>query len=65
MERSAALSPGSEFLEPGDNCWKMARADRLACIVNGADYFRFITSAKRLLFIENRFPSSSAIADAL
>jgi phospholipase D1/2 len=33
------------LLQPGHTCWKLARADRLAVIVDAADYFRAAKSA--------------------
>jgi len=46
---------GSIF-RPGTNCWRIERADRLALIVDGADYFRalrqaFVQSKRELLLI--------------
>lgn len=43
-------------LEPGRTCWRIARADRLTCIVDAADYFRHAKSAmlqaeKRIMLI--------------
>lgn len=43
-------------LEPGNTCWRIARADRLTCIVDAADYFRHAKSAmlqaeKRIMLI--------------
>ncbi|WP_067814690.1 phospholipase D-like domain-containing protein [Nocardia inohanensis] len=43
-------------LVPGETCWQLARADRLACIVDAADYFRHVKSAmlqarKRIVLI--------------
>lgn len=32
-------------LEPGRNCWRVARAHRAALIVDGCDYFRFVRKA--------------------
>ena len=32
-------------LEPGGNCWRIARADRAALIVDAADYFRIVRGA--------------------
>jgi len=31
--------------KPGENCWKTARADKVAVIVDAADYFRIIHQA--------------------
>ncbi|WP_330179806.1 phospholipase D-like domain-containing protein [Nocardia sp. NBC_01503] len=44
------------ILIPGETCWQLARADRLACIVDAADYFRHAKSAmlrarKRIVLI--------------
>lgn len=33
------------ILEPGRNCWRIERADRLAFLVDGADYFRALRYA--------------------
>ncbi|WP_246023324.1 phospholipase D-like domain-containing protein [Nocardia yunnanensis] len=43
-------------LVPGETCWQIARADRLACIVDAADYFQHVKSAmlqarKRIVLI--------------
>ena len=43
-------------LEPGRTCWRIARAERLTCIVDAADYFRHAKSAmlqakKRIMLI--------------
>ncbi|TCJ97443.1 phospholipase D-like domain-containing protein [Nocardia alba] len=44
------------ILTPGETCWQIAEADRLACIVDAADYFRHAKSAmlqarKRIVLI--------------
>jgi phosphatidylserine/phosphatidylglycerophosphate/cardiolipin synthase-like enzyme len=44
------------ILSPGETCWQIAEADRLACIVDAADYFRHAKSAmlqarKRIVLI--------------
>ncbi|GAC70668.1 phospholipase D-like domain-containing protein [Gordonia soli] len=44
------------LLVPGDNCFATGRADRLACIVDAADYFRhakaaMLTAQRRILLI--------------
>ena len=31
--------------QPGRNCWRIDRADRFACIQDGADYFRLVREA--------------------
>lgn len=35
------------MLRPGDTCWRIERAARLAVIVDAADYFRTIRTAIR------------------
>ena len=32
-------------LEPGRNCWRVARAHRASLIVDGCDYFRLVRQA--------------------
>lgn len=43
------------FLVPGENCWRIERADRLAVIVDAADYFAAVKSsilqARRRVFL--------------
>ncbi|QIS03362.1 phospholipase [Nocardia brasiliensis] len=44
------------ILTPGETCWRIARAERLACIVDAAEYFRHAKSAmlqarKRIVLI--------------
>lgn len=34
-----------EVLSPGRNCWRIERADRLALIIDAADYFRAVKAA--------------------
>jgi phospholipase D1/2 len=41
----------SPILEPGRNCWRLARADRAAVIVDAADYYRL---AKRAMLKAER-----------
>ncbi|MFC4374533.1 phospholipase D-like domain-containing protein [Nocardia halotolerans] len=50
------MSDEQRILIPGETCWQIARADRLACIVDAADYFRHAKSAmlrarKRIVLI--------------
>jgi phosphatidylserine/phosphatidylglycerophosphate/cardiolipin synthase-like enzyme len=33
------------IVQPGRNCWRLDRADRFACIQDGADYFRLVREA--------------------
>ncbi|MEU5844446.1 phospholipase D-like domain-containing protein [Rhodococcus sp. NPDC047139] len=47
---------GETVLQPGRTCWRIARAERLTCIVDAADYFRHAKSAmlqaqKRIMLI--------------
>lgn len=47
---------GRPLLAPGQNCYGIGRADRFACIVDAADYFRFAKQAmlgahKRIMLI--------------
>lgn len=47
---------GERIAVPGETCWRVDRADRLACIVDAADYFRYAKSAmlqarRRILLI--------------
>ncbi|MES2844737.1 MAG: phospholipase D-like domain-containing protein [Pseudomonadota bacterium] len=44
MTHETAATP---ILRPGDTCWRIERADRLAVIVDAADYFRTIRTAIR------------------
>ena len=37
--------PGSSLFEPGRNCWRVARADRLSLLVDGAEYFAALREA--------------------
>ncbi|HZC51872.1 MAG TPA: phospholipase D-like domain-containing protein [Mycobacterium sp.] len=33
------------LLAPGQTCWRIARADQFACIIDGADYFKHVKAA--------------------
>ncbi|MDT5093516.1 MAG: hypothetical protein QOH60_2879 [Mycobacterium sp.] len=33
------------LLVPGQTCWRVERADQMACIVDAADYFRYVKAA--------------------
>jgi phosphatidylserine/phosphatidylglycerophosphate/cardiolipin synthase-like enzyme len=33
------------LLTPGRTCWRIARADQFACIIDGADYFKHVKAA--------------------
>src|SRR3569623_1978833 len=39
------VSGMNQNLEPGRNCWRIERADRVACLVDGADYFRALRAS--------------------
>jgi phosphatidylserine/phosphatidylglycerophosphate/cardiolipin synthase-like enzyme len=41
----ARTSENAGIVEPGRNCWRVARADRFACIQDAADYFRLVRQA--------------------
>jgi phospholipase D1/2 len=49
------MSPAGPMLQPGRNCWRVARADRLRCIQDAAEYFalvrRALLSARHSVFI--------------
>jgi phospholipase D1/2 len=38
-------SPARLQLEPGRNCWRVERAERLRCVQDGAEYFRLVREA--------------------
>ena len=33
------------LLTPGETCWRVERADQFACIIDAADYFRYVKAA--------------------
>jgi phospholipase D1/2 len=39
----ATVAP--KILAPGDNCWRIDRAERFSCVQDAADYFRFVRHA--------------------
>lgn len=39
------MTPHAPLFRPGSNCWKVARADRAALLVDGEDYFRAVRAA--------------------
>ncbi|MEV0542771.1 phospholipase D-like domain-containing protein [Nocardia salmonicida] len=50
------MSDERQILTPGETCWQIAQADRLACIIDAADYFRYAKAAmlrarKRIVLI--------------
>lgn len=52
--RSTAVSRDS-ILRPGENCWRVERAERFRCVQDGQEYFRLVRdallSAKRTVFV--------------
>src|SRR5690606_11778526 len=44
---AAGMTSGNDaaLLRPGETCWRIARADRLAVIVDAADYFATVRAA--------------------
>ena len=54
--RDADMKDDPSLFRPGENCWRVDRADRLALIVDAADYFRalrevMIAARRELLLI--------------
>ncbi len=39
------MSTPSSLLTPGETCWRVARADQFACIIDAADYFKHVKAA--------------------
>ncbi|MCD6069868.1 MAG: phospholipase [Microvirga sp.] len=39
--------PGGSILSPGQNCWRMAQADRASVLIDGAPYFAWLEAALR------------------
>ena len=37
--------PDDRLLTPGETCWRVARADQFACVIDAADYFRHAKAA--------------------
>ena len=37
--------PDDRLLIPGQTCWRVARADQFACIIDAADYFKHVKAA--------------------
>ncbi len=55
-DQSPRSKRDSGFFEPGQNCWRVAKADKLSLIVDAADYFSvlrkvFIASKRELLLV--------------
>jgi phospholipase D1/2 len=47
MDRHPRSNVADGFLVPGRNCWRIERAQRLAFLVDGADYFAAVRAAVR------------------
>ena len=45
--RSSTMDATSPILRPGDTCWRIPTANRLAVIVNAADYFTNFARSRR------------------
>jgi phosphatidylserine/phosphatidylglycerophosphate/cardiolipin synthase-like enzyme len=45
MDQAATIRTASSLLRPGENCWRIARADRAAVIVDADEYFRIARAA--------------------
>jgi phosphatidylserine/phosphatidylglycerophosphate/cardiolipin synthase-like enzyme len=45
MDQSSSLRSAYPLLRPGENCWRIARADRATVIVDADDYFRAARAA--------------------
>jgi phosphatidylserine/phosphatidylglycerophosphate/cardiolipin synthase-like enzyme len=37
--------PKERLLNPGETCWRVARADQFACVIDAADYFKHVKAA--------------------
>ncbi|RVU14067.1 phospholipase [Methylobacterium oryzihabitans] len=46
-EALLAAPPATSLFSPGRNCWRIAKAERAAVLVDGADYFAALESALR------------------
>ena len=40
-----AAVPATAIVQPGQNCWRVERADRFYCVQDAADYFRLVRQA--------------------
>jgi phosphatidylserine/phosphatidylglycerophosphate/cardiolipin synthase-like enzyme len=45
MDQAASIRVASPLLRPGENCWRIARADRASVIVDADEYFRVARAA--------------------
>ena len=60
---------GDPLLIPGQTCWRVARADKLACVIDAADYFRHVKSAMlraqhRIILIGWDFDARMTLSEA-
>jgi phosphatidylserine/phosphatidylglycerophosphate/cardiolipin synthase-like enzyme/uncharacterized membrane protein YdjX (TVP38/TMEM64 family) len=44
-DRTPLAQPAHRLLEPGRNCWRLERADRVALLIDGEAYFRALHTA--------------------
>lgn len=44
-DQASDAAPDTGLLRVGHNCWRIERAERFACIVDAADYFRAVRAA--------------------
>ncbi len=56
VEETPRSGSSQSIFQPGENCWRVARADKMALIVDAADYFRvlrkvFVAAKRELLLI--------------
>ena len=66
-QRVQAASSAPSILRPGYNCWTVARAERVAILVDAADYFKAFTEAalRQLAGLGILNPSEDQIRTAL
>ena len=56
MDQAALIRAASPLLRQGENCWRIARADRAAVIVDADEYFRvaraaMLTAKRRIMLV--------------
>src|SRR5680860_1284455 len=55
VEETPRSGSSQSIFQPGENCWRVARADKMALIVDAADYFcvlrKIFLAAKRELLL--------------
>ncbi|MEE1657143.1 phospholipase D-like domain-containing protein [Microvirga sp. CF3062] len=47
LAQAAVRLPGGSLLRPGQNCWRVDRADRASILIDGAPYFACLEAALR------------------